>query len=196
MLLTPRLDEAIKLASRLHHLQSRNDSSQTPYVSHLISVAILVGSVTEDEDTIIAGLMHDSLEDVPGYTFEHLVRDCGEKVAQIVSHVTEPLDANKADEEQLPWLLRKETYLASLRKGGIESALVSSADKIHNTESFLRDFEKEGEAYAMRFGSSIKNRLWFHQEVLSVVAEKLGETHPLIIHFRQVTDRLREVSVI
>ncbi len=195
MHLTPRLDEAIKLASRLHASQVRKDSYQTPYISHLVGVAMLISSVTGDEDIIIAGLLHDSLEDVPGYTYEKLVADCGERVAEIVSHVTEPLDATKADNEQLPWLERKETYLNNLRSGGIESAIVSSADKIHNTESFLRDYEKEGDSYGKRFGSSINNRIWFHEQVLAIVIEKLGEDHALVVHFRQSMDKFNLLAV-
>lgn len=193
MLLTSRLDEAIKLASHLHRLQIRKDSLQTPYISHLVGVAILIASVTEDEDIIIAGLLHDSLEDVPNYTYEKLKEDCGERVALIVAHVTEPLDANKSDDEQLPWLSRKEQYLINLKNGGVESAIVSSADKIHNTESFLRDFAKEGEVYGLRFGSSIKNRIWFHEQVLAIVTEKLGEKHLLIKRFTAVTSDFRKL---
>ena len=193
MLLTPRLDEAIKLASRLHASQVRKDSLQTPYISHLVGVAMLISSVTDDEEIIIAGLLHDSLEDVPHYTYEQLVADCGERVAQIVYHVTEPLDANKADDEQLPWLERKETYLKHLRSGGRESAIVSSADKIHNTESFMRDFAKEGEAYGHRFGSSIKNRIWFHEQVLVIVTEKLGEDNHIIKRFTAITNDFRKL---
>lgn len=193
MFLSSRLDEAIKLASRLHRLQSRNDVLKTPYVSHLMSVAILIASVTDDEDVIIAGLMHDSLEDVPGYTYEHLVKDCGSRVADIVRHVSEPLDATKTEDAQLPWLTRKEAYLSSLQEGGVESAIVSAADKIHNTESFLKAFKEEGEPYALRFKSSIKNRIWFHEKVLSIIESKLGEEHTLSILLKETTDKFREV---
>lgn len=196
MHLSPRLDEAIKLASRLHHLQRRKDALATPYISHLVSVAMIISSVTQDEDIIIAGLLHDALEDVRGYTYDQLVIDCGERVAQIVLHVTEPLDANKGDDEQLPWLQRKEAYIANLRSGGIESAIVSTADKIHNTESYLLDFKKEGDDYARRFGSSIKNRVWFHDEVIMIVEEKLGTDHPLVLRFRQAMDTLRAHTMI
>lgn len=192
---TPRINEAIKLASRLHRNQVRNDSEKTPYISHLVAVAILLASATTDEDTIIAGLMHDSLEDVPNYTYEQLIKDCGERVAKIVKHVTEPLDATKSHEEQLPWLERKQAYLDALRIGSIESAMVSSADKIHNTESFFEDLQREGQAFALTFGSSIRNRVWFHEQVLSIVTEKLGEDHTLIKRFKICTEEYQKLAV-
>jgi (p)ppGpp synthase/HD superfamily hydrolase len=191
MTFTPSIDEAIKLASHLHRNQTRNDNRKTPYVSHLVSVAMLLADAGSDEDTIIAGLMHDSLEDVPHYTYDQLVVDCGTRVADIVQHVTEPLDANKESNEQLPWLERKEAYLAVLCTGGKESAMVSSADKIHNTESFILDATREGASYIARFGSSTRNRLWFHEQVLAIVTEKLGEDNPLIIKFKACTENFK-----
>lgn len=191
---TPRIDEAIKLASRLHRDQTRNDLEKTPYVTHLMAVALLVSSATEDEDVIVAGLMHDSLEDVAGYTCEQLAHDCGERVADIVKHVTEPLDASKSYAEQLPWLARKEAYLAVLKTGGIESALVSAADKIHNTESFMLDARREGEGFTSRFLSSVRNRLWLHEQVLIIVEEKLGKDNVLIKRFTLCTEEFRKLA--
>ena len=181
MYFTPRIDEAVKLAARLHRNQTRKDVGLTPYISHLVSVGMILGQATEDEEIIIAGLMHDSLEDVPSYTYEDLVADCGARVATIVKYVTEPLDANKMDNEQLPWLIRKEEYLNNLRLGGIESAMVSAADKIHNAESFIADVAREQEVFLSRFSSSLRNKLWFHEQVLTIVQEKLGEGHTLTL---------------
>jgi (p)ppGpp synthase/HD superfamily hydrolase len=115
------------------------------------------------------------------------VIDCGENVASIVKHVTEPLDPNKEDADQLPWLTRKEAYLKNLKQGDKRSAVVSAADKIHNTESFLEDIKREGEAFNLRFGSSIANRLWFHEQVLLIVEEKLGMDHPLCVRLKSST---------
>jgi (p)ppGpp synthase/HD superfamily hydrolase len=189
-----RIDEAIKLASTLHRHQVRNDMNKTPYISHLVSVASLVSLATDDEDSIIAGLLHDTLEDVPGYHYDDLVRAQGERVANIVYHVTEPLNPDKTANEQLPWLTRKEEYLKRLREGGVESAIVSCADKIHNTKSFLDDVQKEGGLFVSRFTSSVRNRLWFHQEVLAIVEEKLTKDHVLSKLLREVTDEFGRVA--
>lgn len=192
MIFTSRIDEAIKLASHLHRHQTRKDVNNTPYISHLVSVAIILSEAGCDEDTIIAGLMHDSLEDVPNYNYENLVNDCGDQVAKIVKHVTEPLDANKLENEQLPWLERKETYLKNLREGEKESAMVSAADKIHNTESFIKSSTKEGEAFTSRFGSSLRNKLWFHEETLKIIEEKLGSNHSLTIKLSESTEKFKK----
>lgn len=196
MNLSPRINNAIKLAAHLHRNQTRKDANKTPYISHLFAVATLISTVTDDEDIIIGGMMHDSLEDVPFYTYDMLVSDCGARVAQIVAHVTEPLDANKGENEQLPWLTRKEKYLENLRSGGAESALVSTADKIHNTESFLEDMARDGEAFTSRFHSSFRNKIWFHDQVLSIVTEKLGESHPLVVRLALSTEEFRKLATL
>ena len=187
MLFTSRINEALKLASHVHRNHVRKDKQLTPYISHLVAVAMLLQTVTDDEDIVIAGLMHDSLEDVPDYSYENLVLDCGNRVADIVKHVTEPLDANKRDDEQLPWLTRKEKYLENLHQGGAESAMVSASDKIHNTESFMRDMLHEKEEFLERFHSSLRNKLWFHEQVLLIVEEKLGKDHALVERLSKCT---------
>lgn len=191
MNLTPRIDEAIKLAARLHRTQVRNDHEQTPYISHLVSVMYILAQVSDDEDVLIAGLMHDALEDVPGYTYESLVRDCGSRVAEIVKHVTEPLDATKDFSEQMPWLERKEAYIRALTTGGKESALVSAADKIHNTESILRDMNRDDGLPSSKFHSSLRNRLWFHEQVLIIIKEKLGDEHMLVKRLSTCTESFK-----
>lgn len=193
MFFSPKLDLVIRHASHLHREQTRLDNIHTPYISHLVSVAMILARVTDDEDIVAAGLMHDSLEDVPKYTYEKLAEDCGGRVADIVKHVTEPLDANKSNIEQLPWLTRKQAYLENLRAGGVESAMVSAADKIHNTESFLYDVATEGDAFLHRFFSSLRNKLWFHEQVLAIVTEKIGEDHELTRRLALCTDDFRKL---
>lgn len=194
MTFTPQIDEAIKLAAHLHRNHTRIDKNSTPYISHLVSVAMILSEYTNDEDIIIAGLMHDSLEDVPDYDYEKLLLDCGERVAKIVTHVTEPLDANKSEIDQLPWLTRKEAYLKNLKSGGKESAMVSAADKIHNTESLIRVANDEREAHLSRFKSSLKNRVWFHEQVLEIVKEKLGDSHGLTKKLSDCTIEFKKFS--
>jgi (p)ppGpp synthase/HD superfamily hydrolase len=54
------------MACRLHLNQVRKADEGLPYISHPFSVAWILSSYTDDEDTIKAGLLHDILEDVPG----------------------------------------------------------------------------------------------------------------------------------
>lgn len=123
-----RLIKAISLSSVLHRNHTRHDDDNTPYVSHLYSVATYIMSVTGDEDIIIAGLMHDSLEDIPEYYYDDLLNDCGENVAKLVAQVTE--------DHKLPYKEKKELYLEQIRNGDHRVLAISIADKIHNASTY------------------------------------------------------------
>jgi hypothetical protein len=74
--------------------------------------------------------------------------------------------------------------------------MVSCADKIHNMDSFIRDVASEGDAFKARFGSSIRNRLWFHEQVLILVTRKLGDDHALIKRLRTSTEAFRQIAAV
>ena len=86
---TPLL-RAIHFAAGRHRDHRRKDSRQTPYVNHLIEVALLLSEVVgdSDPDLIIAGLLHDTVEDV-GVTRDELEAQFGEGVAALVLAVTD-----------------------------------------------------------------------------------------------------------
>lgn len=193
MKLTPRIQSAIFLAAQLHKNHTRKDKQKTPYITHLFSVMLLLSEVTDDEDILIAGLMHDALEDVPDYTLAKLTEDCGERVAHIVQNVTEALNANVGDDMQLPWLARKEGYLRILKEADEESILVSCADKIHNITSLILNYEEEGEQFLSRFHSSMRNIFWFYEEVFAIAEAKLQKDNVLLLNYRSILDRANVV---
>lgn len=180
--LTPRIHHALELSARLHREQNRKDILMTPYFTHLVGVMILIAEGKGDEDTLIAGLMHDSIEDVAGYTYKKLVEDCGVEVANIVNSVTEVRDVSIVEDRSLSWLTMKANYLESLRSGSDKSVLVSCADKTHNLMTLMSNYEKEGEEFLKRF-SSMRNTLWFNDEVEKIVLERLDNKNPLVKRF-------------
>jgi len=156
---THRILNTINLAAHLHRHQSRHDENETPYITHLFSVAMYLASVTDDESVIISGLMHDSLEDVPDYTYEDLVADCGEDVERIVRGVTE--------DKALPYKERKLSYLEHLKTGTDECVIVSLADKIHNAKSYITmDATKKHDGHMLIF-----------EEVLQIAKSRLSTDH-------------------
>lgn len=162
----------------------------TPYISHLYSVMYLLSKTTDDEDVLIAGLLHDSLEDVPLYTKEKLIEEFGERVGAIVSGVTEPLDANKEMDDQKPWLERKEVYLLALTNGPKESALVSLSDKIHNLMSTEYSVETGDALLFQKIEASFRHQKIFYEKVLDICKEKLGVDHVLVKDFESAFTRV------
>ena len=195
MILTKRLSHAINRASELHREQLRRGKDMTPYISHLYSVMYLLSKTTDDEDVLIAGLLHDSLEDVPLYTKEKLIEEFGERVGAIVSGVTEPLDANKEIDDQKPWLERKEAYLEALKNGPTESALVSLCDKIHNLMSTEYIVETGDALLFQKIEASFRHQKIFYEKVLEICREKLGNDHALVYDFEKVFMRVTALLV-
>ena len=80
MLLNPKIQKAIYIATHQHRHQKRKINDM-PYIVHPFSVAWLLSEQTKDEDVIVAGLLHDVLEDTDGYDYENIQKDFGDRVA-------------------------------------------------------------------------------------------------------------------
>ncbi len=177
-----RLQQAIDLICRLHESQ-RRIVIDVPYVSHLFGVATIVGEYTDDEDVVIAALLHDVLEDVPSelYSALDLESDFGKKVLQIVEDVSE-LKVSVDTQQKIPWIERKQSYLKHLReKASLDAVLVSGADKLNNWNSILNMLYSQGEVIWIYFNSDRKRQHWFMQEFLGIVRLRLGNNHPLYL---------------
>ena len=104
------VSEAIVFATKAHDGMRRR-KSDAPYVLHPMEVGVIIGTITDKQEVIAAGLLHDVVEDA-GVTIEEIGEAFGERVMALVASETE----NKR--EDLPpeqtWRIRKEESLAKL----------------------------------------------------------------------------------
>lgn len=184
MKLTQKIQQAINLASRLHLGQVRKGDSGLPYISHPFSVAWILSNYTEDEDIIVAGILHDVLEDVKGYYYDDMVRDFGERVAQIVKGVSEDKDPNIESDEKATWEERKSKYLANLKNDSDEALMVCAADKIHNLQSMISAYQEKGDALWDNFNSPKEKKLWLYQEILKFMKGRLN--NPIVVELENI----------
>lgn len=184
MKLTQKIQKAINLASRLHLGQTRKGDDGLPYISHPFSVAWILSNYTNDEDIIVGGLLHDVLEDVKGYYYDDLVRDFGERVAQIVKGVSEDKDPNIESDDKATWETRKLKYLAGLEHDSDESLMVCCADKIHNLQSMINAYKERGEELWAHFNSPKEKKLWLYQEILKFIKTRLD--NPIVTELEAV----------
>jgi (p)ppGpp synthase/HD superfamily hydrolase len=178
---THRIEKALKKAAYLHRDQIRKSMETMPYITHPFAVAIILSNYTDDEDIIIAGLLHDTIEDAD-YTPAELEKDFGKRVREIVMGVTETKDDDEGKE--LPWKVRKEAYIAGLASDSRESLLLCAADKIHNMRNQLDDFDKDGDASFSMFNSTPEERMWYHRAVLDVLRSKLDS--PILVEYQRL----------
>lgn len=173
---TPRIDRAIQISARLHRHQVRKDKHETPYSSHPFAVMFIASKYTKDEDTLVAALLHDVLEDVelPYEEKENIIRnEFGEKVLNIVHGVTEDKDPLYKKRGMDEWKRVRVKYVENLKTAPEESLYISAADKIHNLMSLSVNLEEEGEEFWKKMANPPEGRDWFYREVFAVLKSRL-----------------------
>ena len=181
-----RFDEAVAFASSLHREQVRK-GTKVPYVTHLLAVASLVGEQTDDEEVVIAALLHDAVEDQGGAeTRADIARKFGERVAELVDACT---DADVVPKP--PWKGRKEAYIARLRDPGTPSAacLISAADKLHNARCMIADLRRFGKDSLRKFNASPAELVWYYRSVADALAGRLPN-QPLVDELGRTVETL------
>jgi len=122
---------AAGFAARVHAGQKRKGLAGEPYVNHLIEVAELIAGSTDELDAnlVMAGLLHDTIED-SGVTAHELEQRFGADVAGLVVEAT--------DDKSLPKETRKALQVETAPRKSPRAQILKLADKISNLRS-LRD---------------------------------------------------------
>lgn len=165
---TDKINLALKISTKAHQGQNRK-GTDIPYISHPVAVGMIISQYTNDEATIVAGILHDILEDVnPAvYSEADMRRDFGDEITDIVKDVSEP---KTAGQPKLPWKDRKQSYLKRLSNSYyIEAYLVATADKIHNLIDILNDYHQFGDEIWQRFNASKWDILWYYRAVFDLI---------------------------
>lgn len=126
--------KAYQIASEAHKNQMRK--SGEPYIVHPLNVAIILADLELDKETIIAGILHDVVEDTV-MTEEDLIREFGEDVAQLVDGVTklEKIPLSRVENQSD---VKLEMQAENLRKMFLAMAkdirviMIKLADRLHN----------------------------------------------------------------
>lgn len=123
---------AADFAARKHTAHRRKGEKMEPYVNHLLEVAYLLASTTggDDPNLIIAGLLHDTVEDV-GVTYAELEHEFGTDVSGLVREVT--------DDKSLPQAVRKQLQIENAPHKSPRAKMLKIADKISNLRSIRND---------------------------------------------------------
>jgi (p)ppGpp synthase/HD superfamily hydrolase len=181
--LSQRFIDALGYAARIHARQKRK-GKEHPYVGHLLGVASLVIQYGGGEDTVIAALLHDAVEDQGGLPrLGEIRRMFGPRVARIVEGCTDTQETPK-----LPWRTRKEAYIERVRHESAEVRLVSAADKLSNVREILADHRVSDDAVFERFSGGKDGTLWYYRALVSAYRE--AETNALVEELDRVVSAL------
>ncbi|WP_415629839.1 RelA/SpoT family protein [Nocardioides dubius] len=135
------LERAYLTAERLHAPQKRK--SGEPYITHPLAVTTILADIGMTEPTLVAALLHDTVEDTP-YTLEQLTADFGEEVARLVDGVTKLDKVTYGDSAQAETI--RKMIVAMSRD--IRVLVIKLADRLHNmrTLRFVKQETQERKA--------------------------------------------------
>ncbi|MBJ7358882.1 bifunctional (p)ppGpp synthetase/guanosine-3',5'-bis(diphosphate) 3'-pyrophosphohydrolase [Nocardioides sp.] len=119
------LERAYNTAAEMHGTQMRK--SGDPYITHPLAVTTILADIGMTESTLVAALLHDTVEDTP-YTLDQVRADFGEEVARLVDGVTK-LDKVKYGDSAQAETIRKMIVAMSR---DIRVLVIKLADRLHN----------------------------------------------------------------
>ncbi len=155
------LQKAIIFATLKHKSQTRK-GTDIPYIVHPMEVMQILTAMGMNEKTIIAGILHDTLEDT-GTKPEEIKELFGEDVLCLVQ--------SESEDKSKTWKERKQRTIDEIKTSSLEVCAVCLADKLSNVRSIYRDRCEIGEKIWERFNASKKESEWYYTSI----AESIGK---------------------
>ena len=164
-----KFNEAVFFATEAHAGQIRK-IAKTPYILHPMEVAAIIATMTNDEDVMIAGLLHDTIEDCD--VDPRVIREkFGPRVSALVQSETEDKLSDRPPAET--WVERKEESLLMLehtKDMGVK--IMWLADKLSNIRSFYREYMANGDALWQALNQKDpKIQGWYYKTIAKLLSE-------------------------
>ena len=162
---------AVRFATRAHDGQYRK-GSRVPYIVHPLGVARYLIETEAPMEIVVAGLLHDVVED-GAHELEELREEFGDEVAALVEAATEP-------DRDHSWEARKQHSLTRLVDAPEAVVRLSLADKLDNLRSIVRDLEhlshanagaeppQVADTYWERFNRGRVQQKWYYESLAAV----------------------------
>jgi (p)ppGpp synthase/HD superfamily hydrolase len=140
-----RINHALAFAAKHHDRQVRK-GTRLPYLTHPANVAIILTRYGRDDQTVVAGILHDVIEDCvrEAYTREMLEQRIGDKFGTEVLDAVLAVTHRRIDDDgiELSNDEKRDDYLARLAQANEAARWVCAADKLHNASTILADLRR------------------------------------------------------
>ena len=167
------VSEAIAFAVKAHD-GMRRKKCEAPYILHPMEAAVIVGTMSNDQNLIAAAALHDVVEDA-GVTIEEVEAKFGSRVRELVASETEDKRADQPPADT--WRIRKEETLEILKNtNDIGVLMVWLGDKLANMRSIYRNWKVEGDSMWQTFNQNdVKEQAWYYGSIVKLT-ERLSHT--------------------
>ena len=167
------VSRAIQFATKAHHGMMRK-KDHVPYILHPLEAAVIVSTMTSDQETIAAAVLHDVVEDA-GITIEQIEELFGKRVRFLVEAETENKRTDLPAEQT--WKIRKQESLEELKRtDDLGVLMVWLGDKLANMRSFYRIWKTEGDQMWQQFNQKDPaEQAWYYRSIAKLT-ERLSHT--------------------
>lgn len=188
-----KIQKAIKFATKTHEIyqKQKRKGKDVAYITHPLTVGIILAIAGANEDVICAGILHDTIED----SIEErkvdlkMIEDFfGENIAKLVLALTE-------EDKSLPWEERKRIAKEHIKDFSNDAILVKSADIIANTRELIEDYKKDGEEIFIRFNAPKEKIIKNYLETIEALIKKWPES-PLIEELNFISKELYRIDTL
>ena len=164
-----KVTKAIEFAAKAHDGMMRK-KDKTPYILHPLEAAVIVGTMTADQDVISAAVLHDVVEDTE-VTIEEIEEKFGKRVRKLVESETEDKRADLPPEST--WEIRKEESLQELKNTeDVAILMLWLGDKLSNMRSFYRIWKNEGDSMWQSFNQKDPvQQKWYYSRIAELTSE-------------------------
>jgi (p)ppGpp synthase/HD superfamily hydrolase len=171
-----RINHALAFAAKHHDRQVRK-GTRLPYLTHPANVAVILTRYDQDEGTVVAGILHDVVEDCVSedYTRDMLVQRIADKFGADVLDTLLAVTHRRRDDDGMEFSTdeRKQDYLDRLSAADERARWVCAADKLHNGHTILSDLRRtlDPDTVWGRFSAGREGTVRWYRDVY----ERLGE---------------------
>jgi (p)ppGpp synthase/HD superfamily hydrolase len=192
------INHAFAFAAKHHDRQVRK-GTKLPYLTHPANVAIILTRYGRDDSTVVAGILHDVIEDCvrDGYSRDMLEQRIGDKFGEDVLDTVLAVTYRRNDDDgvELSGDDRKTDYLERLAGATDSARWVCAADKIHNASTIITDLRRTVDADTVwnRFGGGKEATARWYRSVYDRLRE-VGFDAPIMEELARVSDELAQLA--
>ena len=192
-----RINHAFAFAAK-HHDQQVRKGTRLPYLTHPANVAVILTRYGCNEETVVAGILHDVVEDGvrEGWTRDMLEERIGRKFGNSVLATVLAVTERRTDDDgvELSYDDRKSDYLERLGLASEEALWVCAAGKTHNANSILSDLRRTSfpETVWGRFSVGREGTVQWYRRVVDRL-RAVGFTAPIVNELEEAAIALETV---